>query len=260
MGRFSRLDFAEAPAANGAPLEDPWPDLDEQGCLNAAGDQFDRGLYEAALVYYSRALRFNRDLAQAWTGQVRCLICLEEYREAITWSTRGLERFKDDPDLLACRGLALVLSGTIREGMEYVDGAVESKTPSVLAWLARGEALLAAGQPPVNARRCFLKAQELAPDDWRVDLRIGMALNRAALFAEARTPLTAALRRAETNPMVLFHVGCMHEGAGEWNLAAGYFQRAALARPDFKEAQERLDRVKRGSPMRGWWKALGVGR
>ncbi|HEU4752733.1 MAG TPA: hypothetical protein VFU47_06460, partial [Armatimonadota bacterium] len=75
MGRFSRLDFdPDPPPAPDAAPGSAWADLDEQGCLRAAEDQFDRGLYEAALLFFSRALRFNRDLRAAWAGQVRCLI------------------------------------------------------------------------------------------------------------------------------------------------------------------------------------------
>src|SRR4051812_19991654 len=107
MSRFSRLEFEEPPEARVEPLADPWPDLDENGCLRAADEQFRSGLYEAALVYYSRVLRFNKSREDAWMGQVRCLICLGEHREAVLWSDRGLERFRESPDLLAGKGLAL---------------------------------------------------------------------------------------------------------------------------------------------------------
>src|SRR5438067_2414235 len=95
-GRFARLELEAAPARVEEASSDAWPDLDAPGCLAAAADQFDLGLYEAALLHYSRALRFDRELAAAWLGQVRSHICLGEYREAVLWSDRGLERFKDD--------------------------------------------------------------------------------------------------------------------------------------------------------------------
>src|SRR5438067_8619036 len=151
-GRFARLDFETSPAAPEQPAAEVWPDLDAPACMAAAAEQFDSGLYEAALVHYSRALRFDRELAAAWLGQVRALICLGEYREAILWSNRGLERFHDCPDLLAAKGLALVLSGDSREGIAFSDGAVETRAPSAWIWLARGESLLAAGQHEANAR------------------------------------------------------------------------------------------------------------
>jgi tetratricopeptide (TPR) repeat protein len=244
MGRFSKLDFAHQPAAP-EPLTEEWPDLDEQSCLAAGDDQFQRGLYEAALLHYSRALRFNRDLAAAWFGQVRCLIALREYREAILWSDRALERFPDAADLLAGKGQALVLSGDPGEGLAYLDGAVEQRSPSPWVWLARGEALLAARQPEVNARRCFLKALELAPKDWHLELRIGMAYNQAGMPAAARGPLLSAAHTAAggDNPLVLYHLGRASEGIGDWR-AAGFYERALAARPDFPEARAALEQLR----------------
>jgi tetratricopeptide (TPR) repeat protein len=256
MGRFARLDFEEKTGTTAPPLEDPWPDMDEGRCLEAAEEQFDRGLYEAALRFYSRALGFNKELSAAWVGQVRCLICLGEYREAILWATRALERFRDDPELLACRGLALVRSGKAAEGMEYVDGAIEQRSPSAWVWLARGEALLAAGQPEVNARRCFLKARELAPEDGRVALRTGMAYAEARRFAEAREPLLRARQGMGSNPLLLYTLGRMYEGAGEWEQAAGCYERAAAARAEFTEALDALHRVRSGNPAGRAWGRL----
>jgi tetratricopeptide (TPR) repeat protein len=255
MGRFARLDFHEKPTV-APPLEDPWPDMDEGRCLEAAAEQFDRGLYEAALRFYSRALGFNKELSAAWVGQVRCLICLDEYREAVLWATRGLERFRDDPELLACRGLALVRSGKVAEGMEYVDGAIEQRSPSAWVWLARGAALLAAGQPEVNARRCFLKARELAPEDGRVALRTGMAYVEARRFAEAREPLLRARQRMDSNPLLLYTLGRTYEGAGEWKLAEGCYERAVTSRAEFTEAVEALHRVRSGNPIGRVWGRL----
>lgn len=243
MGRFSKLDFAAQPAAP-APLEDAWPDLDEQGCLAAGDDQFQRGLYEAALLHYSRTLRFHRDLAAAWLGQVRCLICLGEYREAVIWSDRALERFPLAADLLAGKGLALVLTGDTGEGLAYLDGAVELRSPSAWVWLARGEALLAAREPEANARRCFLKAMELAPRDWHLELRIGMAYNQASLPAAARPPLLAAVRVAGDNPLVLYHLARASEKTGDWRAAIGFYERALAHRPDFPEARAALEQAR----------------
>src|SRR5207247_5744554 len=129
---------------------------------------------------------------------------------------RALERFPDGPELLAAKGLALALSGDWGEGMAYSDGAVEMRSPSAWVWLARGEALLVARQPEMNARRCFLKAMELSPKDWHLELRIGMAYNRAGLSTQARGPLLSAVRIAGDHPLVLYHLGLASEKPGDW--------------------------------------------
>jgi tetratricopeptide (TPR) repeat protein len=176
MGRFSKLDF-EHEARPVAPVTDPWPNLDEQQCMREGDEKFELGEYEPALNSTRVRCVLNRDLVEAWVGQIRCLICLGEYPEAVTWSDRSLERFPKSADLLACKGLALVKMGDIAEGIEYSDGAIQRRSPSVWVWLARGQSLLLGGQQPANAQRCFLKAQELAPGDWHCELQVAMAYN-----------------------------------------------------------------------------------
>lgn len=268
MGRFSNLDFdpdSKRPQLSEA--DDPWPTMDEVGCLRAGDEAFDRGLYEAALTAYSRALRFNQALPAAWLGQARCLLCLGEYPEAVTWSIRALEKFFNSPDLLAARGLALVLGGQPVQGMEFLDGAVAMRSPSAWVWLARGEGLLGAHISEANAPRCFLKAVELSPQDWRMEMRVGMAYNGAHRYTSARAPLLSAQHRFEKdrrpgaagsgeNCLLLYHLGVAHEGLGELSLASGYYGRAAGARRDFVEAQQALSRVQATGVFSKLWRQM----
>jgi tetratricopeptide (TPR) repeat protein len=256
MGRFANLDFDSRTHRAALPVtDDPWPNLDAQGCLTKGDEHFQVGLYEQALVAYSKALRFNKDLVAAWVGQVRCLICLGEYPEAITWSDRALERFANTPDLLAAKGLALVYLGS-SEGPSYLDGAVEMRWPSAWVWLARGESLLVTRQPETNAHRCFLKAIEYAPDDWHIQMRIGMAYNRHRLPAKARSHLMTALRGAPNNPLLLYQLGWMLEGLGESTAAAGYYERALAVRPNFTEASDALKQARCFNPLFRLWRRM----
>lgn len=259
MGRFSKIDFDEAPRRVAPVTAEVWPDLDANACLKQGDERFDTGLYEEALTAYSRALRFNKDLAEAWVGQLRCLIQLGELPEALTWCDRAQERFPKSGDVLACKGLALMLSDEKTQGMEFLDGAVEMRSPSAWVWLARGEALLHTKEGAANAARCFLKAVELSSEsasEWRSELRAGMAFNHARRFAEARRWLQSAVRRAPNNPLVLLHNGLMHEGLGEIELAIGFFERAIVARRNFSEAQDALQRARSLNPVAKWWRKI----
>lgn len=247
-GRFGKLDFDKKGIAP-EPAADPWPNLDEDACVAAGDEAFSLGKYEVALSAYSRALRYNKDAAAAWIGQVRCLISLGEYHEAVVWANRALDRFPASANVLACKGLALALDGDIRQGMEYLDGAVEMRATSAFVWAARGESLLLTPNSAENARRCFLKAIEIAPEDWTLMLRIAIAYNRAKLYGKARDMLQTASRYAERNPLVLFHLGQSHEGLGQYALATGYYQRAIDARGDFKEARTALRRAQTSGPF-----------
>jgi tetratricopeptide (TPR) repeat protein len=260
MGRFSKLDLDASPSRQVEPLVDPWPDLDEPACLKLGDEQYDSGQYEPALISYSKALRFNRDQVRGWVGQVRCLLCLAECREALLWANRGLERCPDHPDLLAGKGLSMVLTGQVNEGMEFLDGAVEMKSPSAWVWLARGQALLHTKAASINARRCFLKAMEASPRDWRVELRTGSAYNEAGLYGEARPFLLSAVSAVPENPLVLTEAGRAHEGLGQMSLAAGYYRRALAVRRDFVPAGQGLARVEGAGRLTGFWRRLRGGR
>ena len=202
-----------------------WPDLDEVRCISTADDHFNTGSYDAALTFYSRALRFDRDLAPAWVGQIRCLLALKEYREAVTWSDRALDRFANTPDLLACKGLALAHLGD-PEGLAFIDSAVAMKSAGVWVWLARGECLLLHKTAEANAGRCFMKALELSAGDWRTELQIGIVYDNAGLAARARSPLLSVVRKSPDNRLALYHLGLVYQTLGESESAAGCFSRA----------------------------------
>jgi tetratricopeptide (TPR) repeat protein len=256
MGRFSKLDLQTKPPLTKESIAEAWPNEDEQSSLRRAQEAFDHGLYEPALDYFSRALRFNRELPQAWCGQIRCLIQLGEFPEAITWSDRALERFPNNANLLACKGLAYAeLQDTI-QAMEYVDGALEQRSPTPWVWLARGECLLLAREPVQNAQRCFAKAAELEDDlnRWRVELRIGQALLRAGHALDAKKHLERARHGQARNELVNYLLGLTCERLGQYSLAANYLQQACAERR-FPQALDALGRVR--SPFwQRWWKNL----
>jgi len=260
MSRFSHLEFEETPSRPAAgPTPERWPDQDDRSCVASGDGLFRTGAYEPALLAYSRALRYNRDNAAAWVGQVRCLLCLGEYPEAVTWSSRALERFPEAADLLACKGLSLLYAGQIAEGVEFLDGAVEMRSPSAWVWLARGEGLLAARQNEDNAHRCFYKAQELSPRDPHLLLSIGIAYNRFRYYARARTPLQQSVHTEPNNPLALCQTGLMYEGLGERESAIGMFERALAAAPDYAEAHNALERARRAGVLSRLWKRMRRG-
>jgi len=225
MGRFANLEMNPAALAGSRTSAVDWPDLDEARCVSSADDSFNMGNYDAALTFYSRALRFDRDLAPAWVGQIRCLLAMNEFREAVTWSDRALDRFANTPDLLACKGLALAYLGD-PEGLAFLDSAVAMKSAGVWVWLARGECLLLHKTAEANAVRCFMKALEMSGDDWRIELRVGIAYYRAGLPARARGPLLSAVRKCADNRLALHNLGLTYQALGETESATGCFSRA----------------------------------
>jgi len=139
---------------------------DEAYYLREAQTAFEQGQFEPALRFYSKVLEFNPQNAAAWTAQVRMLIELAEYREAKVWADKALERFLDEPELLAAKAVALARGGELDAALAFSDASMEQRGDNPYVWLARGDVLLARKEK--RADYCFEKAQALAPQSWLI--------------------------------------------------------------------------------------------
>jgi Flp pilus assembly protein TadD len=119
MSRFVNLEFGDE-------SEDQWQKQsgvlkDEASYVAEARKAFEDGRFEQALRLYSKVLEFNPQNGSAWTGQVRMLTELGEAREARMWADKALERFPQDPELLAAKGVALARSGDLEGALAFSD-------------------------------------------------------------------------------------------------------------------------------------------
>jgi Flp pilus assembly protein TadD len=76
---------------------------DEAFFLAEAKVAFENGQFAGALRAYAKVLEFNPRNPVAWTGQVRMLIELKEFHEAKLWADKALEKFPNEPELLAAK-------------------------------------------------------------------------------------------------------------------------------------------------------------
>jgi tetratricopeptide (TPR) repeat protein len=164
MSRFGNLEFNEF---EDQPQEFQKPQgKDEAYYFNEAVAAFQSGNFEPGLRLYAKVLEFNPQNTAAWTGQVRMLIELGEYREAKLWADKALERFPHEPELLAAKAVALARSGDLQGALAFSDASIEERGDTPYIWLARGDVLLAREEH--RADYCFEKALLLAPRDWFV--------------------------------------------------------------------------------------------
>src|SRR5580693_10548602 len=136
MSRFVNLEFGgesnnEFQPGTKAPVKD------EAFYLAEARAAFENGKFEPGLRSYCKVLEFNPKNAAAWTGQVRMLIELGEYREAKLWADKALERFPNEAELLAAKAVALGRSGDLQGGLSFSDAAIEERGDTPYVWLAR---------------------------------------------------------------------------------------------------------------------------
>jgi len=102
MSRFVNLEFGDESEDQSQPKEKALV-KDEAYYFSEASAAFESGNFEQALRLFSKVLEFNPQNTVAWTGQVRMLIELGEFREAKLWADKALERFPNEPELLAVR-------------------------------------------------------------------------------------------------------------------------------------------------------------
>ncbi|MBI4801479.1 MAG: tetratricopeptide repeat protein [Elusimicrobia bacterium] len=251
MGRFDWLEFkGEKPKDI---LLDKEEDFDCRHYLQQAERAYRYGAYETALKKYARALREDPLLWEAWFGQVNCLLEIGELLEARTWSNKALERIPQSPELLSAKALVLARLAEYPDAMTLSDRAIAKKDPSPVVWLQRGLLMLAL-QPPGNAAYCFLKAEEGAPNDSFLPLRIGLAYVGHGNFPRAKPYLDQAVQRDSSNPLAWYTMGKCFEGLFAETRAAECYEQALTLQPEFREqVVDDLCRVRRRG---GLWKRI----
>ena len=253
MSRFGNLEFGDQ-SENRSQSEPSTRTSDEFSCLESAGAAFADGDFEVALRRFSKVLEFNPDNAAAWTGQVRMLIELGEFREARLWADKALERFPHETELLAAKGVALARGGDLQGAISFSDAAIEERGDSPYLWLARGDVLLARQES--RADYCFEKALLLAPQDWLVSwlaARIRMFHDQ---FVLALKLLEQALEWNAGGFVLWLELGRCQQALGLVNPARNSYRQAGQFKPNcaaVTTALLALDQTPAWPRMRGWW-------
>ncbi len=122
--------------------------------------------FEEALRLHGKVVEHDPGFAAAWTGQVRALIELGEYREANVWADKALEQFPNEAELLAAKAVAVGRAGEFGPALAFSDAAIEAPGQTPYVWLARADVLLCGREG--RAEYCFEKALAMAAGDWFV--------------------------------------------------------------------------------------------
>ena len=259
MSRFVNLEFSgesEDHQGEQKPLA-----KDEAYYFAEARTAFENGAFESGLRLYSKVLEFNPSNAAAWTGQVRMLIELGECREAKLWADKALERFPQEPELLAAKAVALARSGDLQGALAFSDASIEERGETPYIWLARGDVLLARAES--RADYCFEKALLLAPQDWFI---AWLAARIRFYYDQFAVALKLVQRAVELNAghfLVWLQLGQCQQALGLFGAARTSFTQARQLNPQCDAAQTALTEMSRSglaSRVRGFWRRLAIGR
>jgi tetratricopeptide (TPR) repeat protein len=248
MDRFSQLELGsvhpDEPGKPGEPIRDAHYFHQEALRYWLAGD------FEVALRNYSRTLEQDSSFFAGWSGQLRMLLELDEYKEADLWADKAMGLFPDHPELLALKAVANKRDNKLREAIAFSDNAVgkEDLTPRV--WLARAEVFLERKHAVVDG--CLSKAISLATaDKATIKLEAGRLLRRKKSYARAMAYLNEALQTLPESALAWYELGCCQARMG-LSQASHSLEEALRIHPHWDLASEALQ----GIEGRGFWGRL----
>lgn len=225
--------------------------------LQEAQAAFEDGFFEKALRDFAKVLEFNPQNSSAWTGQVRMLIELGEFREAKLWADKALERFPHVPELLAAKAVALARIGDLRGAMAFSDASFEERGDTPYIWLARADVMLARRER--NAAYCFERAHVLAPNDWLLHWLASRIQFYYHKFSMALQLAQQALAADASRGVVWLQIGLCQKELGMMALAQGSFEQALELNPACRPARlwlNKLQSVGWVSYLHGFWRRI----
>jgi len=223
---------------------------DETYYLGEARAAFEAGRFEQALRFYSKVLEYNPRNASAWTGQVRMLIELQEFREAKLWADKALERFPHEAELLAAKAVALGRSGDLPGALAFSDASIEEHGDTPYVWLARGDVMLARSER--RADFCIEKALLLSPHDWFILWLAARIRRYHRQFVIAVKLLQQAVEWHTGHFLLWLELGRCQQAVGLVGPAQRSFEQAQQLNPDCHEATVALAHMNEG----GFWSRL----
>ncbi|MEW6556994.1 MAG: tetratricopeptide repeat protein [Elusimicrobiota bacterium] len=241
MGRF---DWLETEVAKIQKASSEKERFDVNYYLQEAEKLFREGGYETALRSYSKALGEDPTAIPAWLGQVRCLLDLDELKEARVWVNKALEKFPESAELLSIKAVVLARMYEINEALVLSNRAISKKEPSKYIWLDRGFVLLS-DNDETNAEHCFSKVLEGNPLEPFFNLRIGICYLDCKKFEKAKIYLEKCANISASNPLVWYKLGQCNEGLGFIDRALWCYEKSLALKPEFtKEVESVIQNLK----------------
>jgi tetratricopeptide (TPR) repeat protein len=253
MSRFSSLEFDEA--QQHGPHPPTGESIRDGGYFcREAQIAFLHGDFELALRNFSRALESNAALLDAWAGQIRMLIELGEYPEAMVWADKALESFPDHPELIAAKAVACVRDAKPEKAIGFSDFSISRENVGPWAWLARAEVLMQ--RKSRIAEECLHKALIGAGSSADlVRLEAARIFVRYGRYASAKEILDQSVRIWPKSALCWYELGRCLARLGFPNAKVS-LQQALYIRPHWALAKAELDRLKRIGLVTKVWRRI----
>ena len=251
MGRFKSLELEQG---QNSPAESGFS-ASEENCSFGEGvkgaDDFLReaveavGLceFEKALRLFARVLSFDNKNKTAWFGQIRCLLYLDEYKEALMWADKAIEAVGEGSELLAAKSCAYCRMGDFSRAYGLSDVSMEMKGTGPFVWLCRGEILLQ--QKKKNYTFCFDQALTVPSESaWQILIEIARVLMFYGKAAGALPYLETAKEKAPSQALVWYELGNCYADMGMKNNALEAYGHAEELNPEMAVVKDAVKGVR----------------
>jgi len=255
MKRFTHLEFddssgSQKPSGNGESIRD------EAFFQRRAILCFLHSDFELALRNYSRALELNSSFFEGWAGQIRMLIELGEYPEAMIWADKALESFPEHPELLASKAVACLRDAKFEKAKAFSDNSISKDNVGPRVWLGRAEVLLQSKSRVADT--CLSKALSLKTEESKlIKLEAGRILKLYKRYSTAIEYLQEAVHYFPKSALAWYELGTCQSRLG-FSQAVTSLEQCLQLHPDFTEAKEALKNAKDGFLGR-LFRRLGLG-
>ncbi len=232
MSRFNNLELGGESEERSEPSSSI---RDEAFYLREAQSAYESAEFDRGLRAYARVLEHNPANPIAWSGQVRMLIELGEPEEARLWADKALERFPQDPEILAAKGVALGRLGDVDDALAFSDASVEERGDTPYIWLARADVFLARKEK--RAEFSFEKAFSQSPGSWFVHWLAARIRCHYRQYALALRCASAAVRLDPGMSVAWLQSGLCQQELGLIADATASIDRALELNPRSEEAE-----------------------
>ncbi|MBN2209087.1 MAG: hypothetical protein JW759_07305 [Candidatus Coatesbacteria bacterium] len=239
---MSRFEYLEIERNRGLSAAERDSDDTPEVLISSAWNLYWEGAYEEALRLLSRVLRLEYLNATAWSGQVWCLVELDELREADVWADKAIDELGEVPGAISGKAAALARQGFAREAMLWTDKAVSCSHKredqfASMTWVTRAELLLRKGNRR-SINLCVSQASAFSGVGWRAELAAGRACLYNGSHVLAVEFLSRASERCPLNHFIWCNLARAHKGLGHLRQAELSVERALELKPSSREAAQ----------------------
>ena len=197
---------------------------------------------ELAEKHLRRALEIHPRFPEALNDLGGVLVGKGLYREAMACFSDVLALNPHDADAHNNLALTLTYMDRFPEAIEHYKTAIAINPMFPRALNNLGATLAQTGRIQ-DAKSYFLRALTIQPGDEEANNNLGLLYYQQQDYANAKTYFESGLRYNANNPKAYFFLGLISATQHRNREAANYFSQALRIDPNFREAQEGLERI-----------------